>query len=355
MAHILYKKDPNGFYTIPVQCERVNWKTCPQHKIFKDKPDKAMRYTIDFPNTNMNPASNTMSYSEYNGSDTSVAGFEFRELYDAGLNFEDIIEASSRPPSGSSQTHTWHSALIEQVEDPTITDDSIPPFVLAEALIKETASMNRKLYENLPDDNNVRARVLQEGGERYYRLATIVAENKDGVFSPAARTAAEAVQRKSNYMGGKWGTPIVKDKRTGLWEVDPDVSALAIAANESLNRISEDKKKEREKTVSYYDDRSIGYNTYEQKGSPKVRGLDTDLYSRNIVYTRSFPSRKVKKPSPNLVRLRLKKKLVEAELKEFDANAKKGFFGRRKKEQERKLILEEMSRVERELNAAENE
>ena len=86
-----------------------------------------------------------------------------------------------------------------------------------------------------------------------------------------------------------------------------------------------------------------------------MRGLDTDLYSRNIVYTRSFPSRKAKKPSSNLVRLRLKKKLVEAELKEFDANAKKGFFGRRKKEQERQLILDEMSRVERELNVAENE
>jgi hypothetical protein len=355
MAHILYKQDPNGLHTIPVQCERVNWKTCPQHKVLKPNPDKSARYTIDFPNTNMNPSSNSMSYSEYSGSETKVAGFELRELYDAGLNIEDILEARTRPPAGSRQTHTWHSAIMEQVEDSTSNNDFIPPFVLAEALVEETAIINRKNYDNLSDDNNVRVQVLQQGGDKYYKLASIVSENKDGVFSSAAVNAAESVQRKSNYMGGKWGTPLVKHPDTGLWEVDPDVSVLAYNVESSLSRMPEEKKNQREKVVSYFQDRSAGYNAYEDKGRPKNPGLDIAMDSRNIERVKYFPSRNAKEPSPNLVRLRLKKKLLEAELNEFDKNNAGGFFGRKKRTEERANITNEMSRVERELASAENQ
>lgn len=358
MGHILYKKDSRGLYLIPVNCERLSWKTCPEHKNLSPQQDAPPAYNTNFASS---VPSDSLSFDSYNAADYMIGGFDYRELINGGMTMDEVIQLRTMPPQGNRLAHSWSNVVVQQVDDKglhAVRDGITPDFVIAEALNKENEVMNRQKYANLSDDNNVRLTTLQDGGDRYYSLATIVMEDKDGVFNSDAKKAAEAVQKRSNYMGRKWGTPLTKDASTGLWEVDPCVSELAYHVDASLRNIPEGKKAERSKAVNYFDDKSLAYNAYESKGSPSTRSYpDFNTNSGNIQFQKQAPAPNTKKPSDILVGLRLRKRLLEIQLNNLARNEPKGvkalFLGRNAKKQ-RDMVAAQLNTVANNLTAAEN-
>lgn len=319
MGHTLYKKDSRGLYTIPVNCERPYWETCPEHKNLRKKRDQSPPYNnIDFNNI----SSGYMSYDTYKDADFIIGGFDYRYLINAGINSEEILQMRTTPPQGARVQHSWSSVLASEVYSEglhAVRGRISPDFVIAEALNSDTAIMNREKYRNLPADNKVRLETLQDGGEKYYSLATIVLDDKDGVFSSAAKTAAATVQKRSNYMGSKWGTPLVKNEATGLWDVDPCVSELAYHVESSLKNMPEGKKLARSKTVDYFNKKSEEHNAFETKGIKHF-----DPIAQNFDSPKHTPAAGSKKPSDILVGVRLRKRLLEIELNNLKNNTPTG-------------------------------
>jgi len=340
MTHILFDRDTSsGHYVIPVRCERANWRNCPQHKHLKTRADKTPNHTPTFDNDS---ASHTVSYAAYtnaaSNSATTVGGFTYETLYGHGLTGEDIRELSTTPPVGSVQSeHTWTNTLLNDSKN---IDSFVPSFVIAEALVEETGKANKARYDNLSEDNSVRVQQLQEGGSDYYKLASIVLDDKEGVFNTRAKEAAEKVQLRSNRLGSRdiIGTPLTKNPNTDLWEVDPVVTELSLHVKNSISNMDESKQTQRGQYVNEYTSKSSQKQQWDSKG----------LASTGRVYEGAG------KPSEQLVHYRLKNRIFEKELAEFDAQKPAGLFGRRKRQQERELIVTTMADNKKLLDAAEH-
>lgn len=358
MSQVLYTTDTTGKHTIPVVCERVNWRNCPQHKHLKPNPDNTAG-TSSMPDFGTPTVGDGVSFNDYKNHDSTVAGYDMKELFAAGFTTEELIELKSKPPQGSKQQHSWSSALLETEKTSSNSDSFTPSYVKAEALMEETQKMNREKHTNLSDNNNERVQILQDGGEKYYQLASIVADDNEGTYTAATKTAAENVLRKTNHMGNKQGTPLVKHPQTGLWEIDPDVAALTQNVKTSLNNLSETKKQKRDKTVQYFETKSVGYNAYEDKGLPVASGLnvstDPATVTGRLAY---FPSKTAKQASEKLVNLRIKTRLLEKELNNLNKNKPKGLqkiFQNRNHENMVDKVQTELTFTKNNLNAAETE
>jgi hypothetical protein len=358
MTHILYTKDNmSGLYIIPVRCERVNWKTCPQHKILRDKPDRTHSFAPMLDSESALPPKNGIAWTEggltwvdYNNASNpvdTVAGFEYSELYSAGMAGDEIMSARTRPPAGSTQNFSWKDVVLQSEAETGYSNSIYKGYIVAEALVDDISSLQRRKYDNLPENPQARLSLLQEDGEKYHALAKIVMSNKDGVFSSTTQNWADKVYRKVGYAGGRTFAPVSKNS-SGEWEIDNDVAQLLMFTASDVKKLPQHAVNERERTIATASNTASKYNVYENAGSSLNNAGTIDRF-------RNETSRK---PSEKLVQTRIRKRLLELELQEFDRSSPNpvvGLFTSNRRKTERGNIVEQLSNVEQELRYAENE